>query len=277
MGCAGMIARMNIKNLHAGAHACLMIQAPDDKVRHTRELALQWREGQLAWGTDEPLVEPIPEPGLPEQLKLVMPRELPRRKPSTPEGRAILIHALTHIEFNAINLAWDAVYRFRDMPQAYYDDWVRVADEEAYHFTLLNEHLNELGYGYGDYPGHNGLWEMAKKTAHDCLTRMALVPRCLEARGLDVNPGIRAKLVDNGDEAVGEILDIILRDEIGHVSIGNRWFQYLCEKRGLDPETKYRELIEHYMKGELRGPFYMEARRQAGFSEDELRYLEGIG
>ena len=267
---------MSYENLFEAAHACLMASAPDTKVEMTQAAALAWRNGELSLkASDEPLS--VSKPGRPATLKLVSPRDLPRRKPTTAEGRAILIHALTHIEFNAINLAWDAVYRFRDMPTEFYDDWVRVAAEEAYHFSLLRAHLRTLGHDYGDYPGHNGLWEMAVKTAHDVMVRMALVPRCLEARGLDVNPGIKAKLVENGDEKAGELLDIILRDEIGHVSIGNHWFRHLSQERGLDVESTYRDLVEHYMKGQMRGPFHIEARRQAGFSEEELAYLEGAG
>ncbi len=267
---------MSEQNLFDAAYACLMACEAEEKVRLTQQTAERWRAGALSLeSTAEPVA--IPEPGRPQRLELVQPRDLPRRKPTTGEGRAILIHALTHIEFNAINLGWDAVYRFRDMPRDYYDDWVRIADEEAYHFNLLRDHLREMGYDYGDYPGHNGLWLMARRTAHDVMVRMALVPRCLEARGLDVNPGIKAKLVENGDAKAGELLDIILRDEIGHVSVGNRWFRQQCQLRGKEPEATYRTLIEEYMKGELRGPFFIDARRQAGFSEAELSYLEGIG
>lgn len=258
------------------AAACLAASDADEKVRLTQEAAQTWRDGLLSLA-DEQGPEPITEPGRPERLTLVLPKDLPSRKPTSPEGRAILYHALVHIEFNAINLAWDAAYRFRDMPREFYDDWVRVADEEAYHFTLLRDHLRTLDTEYGDYPGHNGLWEMAKKTAHDPMVRMALVPRCLEARGLDVNPGIKAKLEEGGDTKGGPLLDIILRDEIGHVSIGDRWFRYLCEQRGLDVESTYRELIETYMNGPLRGPFHVEARLQAGFTEQELSYLQGVG
>jgi uncharacterized ferritin-like protein (DUF455 family) len=239
---------MTRKNLFDAAHACLIASDPDMKVAMTRATAQAWRDGNLSLSSVGE-VEAILEPGRPADPKLVRPRDLPRRKPNTAEGRAVLVHALTHIEFNAINLGWDAVYRFRDMPKEFYDDWVRVADEEAYHFSLLSDHLRSLGHEYGDYPGHNGLWEMAVKTAHDVMVRMALVPRCLEARGLDVNPGIRAKLVENGDERAGELLDIILRDEIGHVAIGDRWFRYLCQQRGLDMESKYREPELAYLDG----------------------------
>ena len=267
---------MTDTNLFDAAHACLLASDADEKVRLTHAVAEQWRTGQLFLHSDVAAVA-IPEPGLPPRVQLVRPRDLPQRKPNTTEGRAVLFHALTHIEFNAINLGWDAVYRFRGMPAAYYADWVRVADEEATHFTLLRDHLRGLGHDYGDWPGHNGLWEMALKTAHDVLVRMALVPRCLEARGLDVNPGIKAKLLSAGDHAGGALLDIIMRDEIGHVAIGNRWFLYLCQERGLEPVETYRGLTREYLQAPLRPPFHIEARREAGFSEDELAYLEGVG
>lgn len=267
---------MTTTNLYQAAYACLMAGEADVKVRLTEQYAVLWRAGRLERGA-APEPDPIPEPGRPARLRLVLPRELPQRKPVTAEGRAILYHALTHIEFNAINLAWDAVYRFRDLPLDYYHDWVRIADEEATHFRLLRGHLAGLGADYGDWPGHNGLWEMARKTAHDPLARMALVPRCLEARGLDVNPGIRAKVVAAGDTAGAGLLDIILREEIGHVAVGDRWFRHLCAARGLDPEPTYRALVAEHMTAPLRGPFHIEARRAAGFSEAELAYLQGVG
>ncbi len=267
---------MSKPSLFPAVYACLMAAEPEEKVRLTHALFAAWREGAYSL-EDEGSVEAIAEPGRPERPELVRPRELPQRKPNSLEGRAVLFHALTHIEFNAINLGLDAAYRFRDMPAEFYDDWLRVADEEARHFTLLREHLHSLQSDYGDYPAHNGLWEMAQKTADDAIARMALVPRCLEARGLDVNPGIKAKLLANGDTDGAALLDIILRDEIGHVAIGNRWYHYLCERHGIDAEPRYRELVEHYMKGPLRPPFHIEARREAGFSEAELAYLEGVG
>lgn len=267
---------MKTSNLFDAAYACLMASDADEKVRLTHAAAQAWRNGELSLDiAAEPVA--IPAPGLPERLQLVRPRDLPQRKPVTPEGRAVLFHALCHIEFNAINLGWDAVYRFRGMPRDFYSDWVQVADEEAYHFTLLRDHLRTLDHDYGDWPGHNGLWEMAVKTAHDVMVRMALVPRCLEARGLDVNPGIKAKLLENGDTDGAALLDIIMRDEIGHVAIGNRWFLHLCAGRGLEPESTYRGLTEEYLQAPLRPPFHIEARRKAGFSEAELAYLEGVG
>lgn len=191
----------------------------------------------------------------------------------TLEGRAALIHALAHIEFNAINLALDAVWRFAHMPREYYGDWLRVAEEEAYHFSLLNTHLQSMGYQYGDFTGHNSLWEMAERTKDDVLARMALVPRTMEARGLDASPPLRNKLAQAGDMAAAEILDIILRDEIGHVAIGNTWFNWLCAQRGFEPIATYQDLAEQYNAPTLRKPFNLEARRKAGFTEAELALL----
>jgi uncharacterized ferritin-like protein (DUF455 family) len=183
------------------------------------------------------------------------------------------MHALAHIEFNAINLAADAAWRFAGMPDAFYLDWMTVAREEAYHFGLLSDRLVELGFGYGDFPAHDALWTMAEKTKHDVLARIALVPRTLEARGLDASPAIRHKLVSIGDKRGAEILDIILRDEIGHVAVGNRWYAHLCAERGLEPVATYAALAEQYGAPRLRGPFNLVARRAAGFSEEELLRL----
>jgi uncharacterized ferritin-like protein (DUF455 family) len=193
---------------------------------------------------------------------------------NTAEGRAVLIHALTHIEFNAINLALDAIWRFPDMPAAFYEDWLRVADEEALHYSLLAGCLQGMGHAYGDFPAHSSLWEMADKTRKDPLARMALVPRTMEARGLDVVPSIRDKLAQAGDLKAAGILDIILRDEIGHVTIGNRWYLHLCGQRGLEPVATYAALAGEYRAPVMRGPFNIEARLAAGFSESELSALD---
>jgi uncharacterized ferritin-like protein (DUF455 family) len=209
-------------------------------------------------------------PGRPARPELVPPRLVGRRSMATTEGRAMLVHALAHIEFNAVNLALDAVWRFPGMPEAYYTDWLRVAAEEAHHFTLLAAHLRALGWAYGDFSGHDSLWEMVAKTSGDVLARMALVPRTMEARGLDAIPPLRAKLAQAGDEAAAHILDILLRDEVGHVEIGNRWYFYLCARRGLEPVATYDALTVQYKAPVLKGPFNVEARRQAGFTEAEL-------
>ena len=181
---------------------------------------------------------------------------------------------MAHIEFNAINLAWDAVYRFRGLPRAYYDDWVGVADEEARHFGLMRDRLRTLGHDYGDFPAHDGLWSMARRTAADPLARMALIPRVLEARGLDVTPNMITRFRDAGDGETADCLAIILRDEISHVAAGTRWFHFLCAERGLEPESQYFELLARYLGGEVRGPLNLEDRRRAGFSEAELERLQ---
>jgi uncharacterized ferritin-like protein (DUF455 family) len=212
-------------------------------------------------------------PGRPARPELVPPRLVGRRSMATDEGRAMLVHALAHIEFNAVNLALDAIWRFPGMPDAYYTDWLRVAAEEAHHFTLLAAHLRTLGWAYGDFPGHDSLWEMVAKTSGDVLARMALVPRTMEARGLDAIPPLRAKLAQAGDDAAARILDVLLRDEVGHVEIGNRWYFYLCAQRGLEPVATYDALTVQYKAPVLKGPFNVEARRQAGFTEVELARL----
>ncbi len=266
----------------AAAGRAILATEITDKLDATARAVALWREGDGGAGSQPgpgPAVvdEAPPTPGYPAELALVAPRALPTRKLHTPEGHAALIHAICHIEFSAINLAWDAVYRFRAMPAAYYRDWVRVAEEEAHHFQLLSARLAKLGYRYGQLPAHTGLWEMARETAYDPLVRMALVPRVLEARGLDVTPGISRRLAAIGDAESVAILEIIHRDEIGHVETGTRWFHYLCEQRGLDAEATFRQLLAKHMRGAPAGPLHREARRQAGFSEAELDYLEGVG
>lgn len=243
------------------------------KAAAVRFLAQVWADGKLGLDAELDLSAMLVTPGHPAKPELVSPLSVKRRAMNTQEGRATMVHALVHIEFNAINLALDALWRFSDMPQDYYTDWLQVADEEALHFSLLAEHLKAQGYAYGDFTAHNGLWDMAVKTQHDVLARMALLPRTMEARGLDVVPGMRAKLIQAGDIAVGPILDIVMRDEVGHVAIGNRWFNYLCEQRGLEPELTYADLVAEHNAIPHRGPFNIEARRAAGFSEQELMKL----
>ncbi|WP_253206688.1 ferritin-like domain-containing protein [Verticiella alkaliphila] len=219
------------------------------------------------------LADPGGLPGRPSAPVLVPAGKVKQRSVGTPAGRAALLHALAHIEFNAINLALDAIWRFPNLPETFYRDWLGVAREEAYHFTLLREHLATLDHAYGDFPAHNGLWDMAEKTRDDLLARLALVPRTLEARGLDASPLIRDKLAGAGDAAGAAILEIILRDEIGHVAIGNRWYRWVCEQRGLDPVATYPVLSTQYLAPRLRGPFNWLARRAAGFDDAELAAL----
>ena len=213
-------------------------------------------------------------PGRPPKPELVPHNQLEQKSVALLEGRAALIHSIAHIELNAIDLALDIVWRFPGMPDAFYREWVGVAREEAKHFTLLRDHLVTLGYDYGSFRAHNALWDMAEKTRDDLLARIALVPRTLEARGLDASPMVKKKLVSVGDHAAGRILDLILAEEIGHVAVGNRWYKHLCVARGLDPIATYAELSDAYRAPLLRGPFNLDARRAAGFDEDELAALQ---
>lgn len=263
-------------DLFAAARHCLDACDPDDKIALTGAYARRFREGALPLDTNAPAPEPIGMPGRPERPKLVHPRELPRRGFGSDEGRAAFIHAIAHIELNAIDLGWDAVYRFRDLPADYYADWVSVAADEARHFVLLRDRLRALGFDYGDFDAHNGLWEMCEKTAHDGMARMALVPRVLEARGLDVTPGMIVKLRSLGDlETVG-VLEVILREEVAHVAAGSRWFRWFCERRGVQPESTFRDLLSEYARAVLHGPFNIDARAAAGFSEEELAALQAL-
>ncbi len=219
------------------------------------------------------IAEPAGIPGRPDRPRLVEHIKLKPPSLRTPAGIAALVHAIAHIELNAIDLALDICWRFAGMPETFYRDWLRIAQEEATHFTLLREHLLTLGFDYGSFDAHNALWDMAERTKHDLLARIALVPRTLEARGLDASPAVKQKLVGAGDKRAGEILDVILRDEIGHVAAGNRWYRFLCEQRGLDPIGTYAELAACHQAPKLRAPFNLEARRAAGFDEAELAAL----
>ena len=262
-------------NLFECAKRCIDAAGVEEKLQLTRRCARDWREGHcIMTATAGP--EPIVEPGRPSRPQLVHPSGVKPRKLATRQGRASFLHALAHIEFNAINLAWDAVYRFRGMPAEFYADWIRVADEEAHHFALLNQRLEDLGQAYGDFPAHDGLWHMARVTAHDILVRMALVPRVLEARGLDVTPAMIRRLQQAGDAESAAVLETILRDEIGHVQAGTRWFQYVCRQRGLAPLETFRSLLAEYAPGRIRAPFNEGARRQAGFGSDEMALLEEL-
>lgn len=254
--------------------SALMLLLENDanrKAARTRQVNLD-----LDVGAHGVIDEPDGIPGRPTRPELVPHAQVRQRSMSTIEGRAALIHALAHIELNAIDLALDLCWRFSRMPDDFYKQWMGVARDEALHFELLRDHLRSLGFDYGDFPAHNALWEMAAKTRHNMLARIALVPRTLEARGLDASPPIKAKLVSAGDKRAGEILDIILRDEIGHVAVGNHWYGVLCEQRQLDPIRTYADLAKQYGAPRLRGPFNLVARRAAGFTEAELTALSNL-
>ena len=266
---------MSLRHL---ALTALCLCEPDEKVQAVQSLWARHKKSTLT-----PSEQLSPEahlvlPGRPLRPTLIPPQLVPTRTPYTPEGLAALLHAVCHIEFNAINLALDAVWRFPHMPEDYYTDWLRVAFEESQHFELLHAHLNSLGVTYGDLDAHDGMWHMCQKTSDDVLARMALVPRTLEARGLDATPLIQAKLrkaASPGALRAVEILDIILHEEVGHVAIGNHWYRWLCEQRGLDPLSHYAELAKRYDAPKLRPPFNTEARKRAGFTDTELNYLLG--
>ncbi|MDQ2821339.1 MAG: ferritin-like domain-containing protein [Pseudomonadota bacterium] len=262
-----------LPELRALALACLLERCPVTKMAAIVQMRAAWDTGACTLDAQGSLIPADDIPGRPPQPELVPPRLVGRRSMVTVEGRAMLVHALAHIEFNAVNLALDALWRFPGLPRAYYADWLSVASEEATHYTLLAAHLNVLGHAYGDFPAHDSLWEMVAKTVDDVLARMALVPRTLEARGLDAIPPLRAKLAQAGDMAAAGILDIILHDEVGHVDIGNRWYNYLCDARGLEPYSTYGLLATQYAAPVLKGPFNLEARRRAGFTEQELAAL----
>ena len=257
--------------LRTSALRVLAIADPATKANAARALLA---DATLTCDTQAVLTPTITLPGRPALPRLVEPASLPMRSPFTTEGRAALLHAVAHIEFNAINLALDAIWRFARMPAAYYRDWLRVAAEEAHHFTLLADHLATLGCRYGDFDAHDGLWAMVERTADDATARMALVPRTLEARGLDATPPMRAKLARAGDVRAAAILDVILRDEIGHVAIGNRWYRWLCVRDGLDPLSHYALLAARHGAPRPRPPFNVEARLAAGFDAAEIAALD---
>jgi uncharacterized ferritin-like protein (DUF455 family) len=251
----------------------LCIADPLHKAAQARELAAQAASLSIAMNAP-PATACVP--GRPARPELIHPAQVPRRSPSKPEGLAALLHAIAHIEFNAINLALDAAWRFDGMPREFHLDWARVAGEEAYHFTLLSEHLASLGYGYGDFAAHDNLWSMCEKTKDDIVARMALVPRTLEARGLDATPQIQDKLRQVKTPAAlraVDILGIILRDEVGHVAIGNHWYRWLCEREGLDPVAHYGQVSLRYGAPKLHPPFNEDARRRAGFTPEEMARL----
>ena len=252
------------------AAACTVLQTadPGEKARLSRAFAAGWRSGAIAEIGDE---APPPRPARPVRPELRAPRHLKRRRISqAPAGRIALLHALAHIELNAIDLAWDLAARFRGehgLPRAFFDDWVGVADEEAKHFTLLAARLSELGAAYGDLPAHDGLWQAAQSTAHDLAARLAVVPLVLEARGLDVTPSMIARLDEAGDDASAVILRTIHEEEIGHVAAGRRWFEHCCRTAGRDPVRTYHALVRRYFTGRIKAPFDHAGRQRAGMAE----------
>ncbi len=262
-----------MENLYQQAKNCFLLADPDEKIAQTYEAVAAFKAGKLSW-TEGDTPEKLNEPGRLNKPEIVMPKDLNKRKWGKEEGRAALIHSLAHIELTAINLAWDSVYRYRDMPKEYYQDWVHCAEEEAVHFTMLRDRLREMGYDYGSFPAHNELWKMAVNTADDLMDRMGMVHRVFEARALDVVPVTLKKFEAQNDTSMVKALNTICNDEIAHVSAGTRWFHYRCEQEQIDPDETFFSLIHKYMKKPLSGPFNHEARLKTGFSQNELDYLE---
>ena len=262
-------------SLRQGAVAVLETPVPADKIALTHELAALWRSGALPVG-DGPA--PPPRPARPARPALLMPRDMPKRRSGGARAsRVALLHALAHIELNALDLAWDLIARFgtEALPRSFYDDWLIVADEEATHHGLLAARLDHFQAGYGDLPAHDGLWQAAETTAHDLLARLAIVPLVLEARGLDVTPVMIASLDKAGDTASADVLRVIYRDEIGHVAIGRRWFDALCAERGVEAEATYQDLVRRHFKGRLKRPFNTAARDEAGLPAGFYEGLAG--
>ncbi len=263
---------MNRASLFDIAYACLVADDLEQKLQLTEAASAAWKKRALSLSPPENSNR-VEIAGHPSKPQWVAPRQLKQRNLSSDEGRAVMIHAIAHIEFNAINLAWDAVHRFQQMPEEYYSDWIQVALDEVNHFLMLQKRLHSCGHEYGDFPGHNGLWNLAQRTAHDPLIRMALIPRMMEAHGLDVTPGIIRRFEGVGDQETAAALKVIMQEEVGHVQAGNRWFQYLCQQRGLEPERTYFELLGRYNTSERRAPINREARLAAGFTQSEIERL----
>lgn len=263
-----------MNNIFEFAENCLHNADIAEKLTLTHQAWQLLENNALDFSSTRP-VQSIDLTRFPEQPQLLAPRFMPKRKLTTSQGKVAFFHAIAHVEFMAIYLAWDILYRFRGLPELFYKDWLRVADEEAQHFALLQAHLNTMNASYGELPAHTGLWDNAQDTAHDVLARLALVPRCLEARGLDVTPALIEKFQQLGDNASVALLERILTDEVGHVERGSYWFNFVCQQRGLEPELSYQRLIADYFRGHKpKGPFNKEMRIIAGFTPAELDWLE---
>lgn len=263
-----------MKNIFEFAAACLHSADIDEKLALTHQAWQLLESGDLSLLPESPVL-PIAQVIFPDKPVLLPPRDMPKRRFGSADGISAFFHAIAHVEFVAIYLAWDMLYRFRGLPDQFYQDWLRVADEEAQHFELIRAHLQAMNLAYGDLPAHSGLWDHAKDTETDLLARLAMVPRCMEARGLDVTPAIIAKFRHTGDDASVALLTRILTDEVGHVERGSYWFKFVCGQQGLEPEAKYRQLIKQYYRGGMpKGPFNREMRIIAGFSNAELDWLE---
>jgi len=254
---------------------CLQCDNPQQKTQCVLSLWKAYQQNDVIVENRQP-VDATTIRGTPPGIQLVAAKKLPKRGLKTVEGRAAMMHAMAHIEYNAIDLALDAVYRFHDCPVDYYKDWLAVAADESQHFLMVRDYLKELGFEYGDFPAHDGLWRMACKTSHDVLVRMAIIPRVMEARGLDASVAITEKFAACGDPLAVKILETIFHDEIRHVATGTRWFHYFCDQRRLPREATFRELLTEYFGPTVKLPLHRQARLQAGFTHGELDFLESM-
>ncbi len=268
----------HLASLSSGAFAALTATDVKCKVAITNQMAALWRKGVLSLSDGKHILPPA-RPGRPAKPDLMPPSRVPKRPLNTEAGRIALVHAIAHIELNAIDLALDIIIRFsrERMPRSFFDGWVRVAHEEAKHFTLLEERLRKYGSWYGALPAHDGLWEAAGETGHDLTARLAVVPLVLEARGLDVTPPLVRKLVAAGDHETAEIFKIIYEDEKGHVAVGAKWFRFLCNRHGLDPGKTFSRLVSTHFRGRLKPPFNDAARCATGLTPLFYRSLAAQG
>ena len=262
-----------MENIYKNAEFCLYSTDIFKKIETTHHTRKLFDTGRLSLESLIPVL-PITEIRFPDKPQLLNPRDMPKRGLNSSQGKVAFFHALAHIEFVALYLAWDIVYRFRGLPNQFYQDWLSVADEEAQHFEMIRKHLLAMGIDYGDLPAHRGLWGHAEDTAEDILARLAIVPRCMEARGLDITPKMIEKFKFFNDQKSVELLTTILNDEIRHVGIGSYWFKTLCKQAGYDHEEKYKELVTQYYVGKPKGPFNRELRIIAGFTDSEINWLE---
>jgi uncharacterized ferritin-like protein (DUF455 family) len=264
-----------MKNLFYLAHQCLVESNLDKKLSLSIDTVKNIFDGDINFDSYAIDTESI-EPGRPKNPILIAAKEVPKRNMQTTEGRAAMVHSFAHIEFNAINLAWDLIFRFQKMPEEFYSDWAQVAAEETKHFKLLRDNLNNAGYDYGSFPAHDGLWTIAEKTKHDILLRLAVVPRIMEARGLDVTPDLIERFRQIKDIKMVSILELILEEEIGHVNFGTKWFRYICEEMNQNPEAKFKEIINEFLPSAKTKKINQHARLKAGFSQSEIDYLATI-
>jgi uncharacterized ferritin-like protein (DUF455 family) len=261
-------------SLRGAATLAILSADLDEKTALAQAAAIRWQERRLSLRS--PLDPPLPDrPGRPEKPELVPPKAVGKRSLHTLPGRVALLHALAHIELNAVDLALDIVARFASepVPQSFFDGWMKVAFEEAKHFNLVRDRLRTLGADYGDMPAHDGLWQAAHSTRNDLTARLAVVPLILEARGLDVTPALQDKMRETGDMESADVLKIIYEDEKGHVAVGAKWFRFLCAREKRDPAKTFQDLVRANFRGQLKAPFNDVARAEAGLTPSFYRSL----